>query len=133
MHFQGQNLNFLVKILYFTKKYATSNVQIPFYLVLIFAGFLLFFGQKNGKRQNGKNGKKNPAKTANGKRQTANAATPDVYGRAGPHKSPARPGPWAWATGRTRPKGKNLRAAFCRPVLMPVVKFHSKYSKNSQF
>ena len=69
MHFQGQNLNFLVKILIFYQKYATSNVQIPFYLVLIFAGFLLFFGQKNGKRQNGKNGKKNPA---NGKRQTAN-------------------------------------------------------------
>ena len=64
-------------------KISTFTVQNPFYLVLIFAGFLPFFGQKNGKRQNGKNGKKKPAKTANGKRQTANAATP------GPCPSPA--------------------------------------------
>ena len=39
MHFQGQNLNFLVKILIFYQKIATSKVQ-------IFTGFLLIFGQK---------------------------------------------------------------------------------------
>ena len=30
---------------------ATLTAQNPFYLVLIFAGFLPVFGQKNGKRQ----------------------------------------------------------------------------------
>ena len=45
MHFQGQNLNFLVKNLIFYQKIATSNVQNQFYLVQIFTGFLLIFGQ----------------------------------------------------------------------------------------
>ena len=59
MHFQGQNLNFLVKILIFYQKIATSNVQNQFYLVQIFTGFLLIFGQKISNQQIVKSVKKN--------------------------------------------------------------------------
>ena len=67
MHFQGQHLKFLIKISIFYQKICNFKCPKSILPSANFYRFCRFFGQKNGKRQNGKNGKKTGK---NGKRQT---------------------------------------------------------------
>ena len=69
LHFQGQNLNFLVKILIFCQKicnFKRPNMQLQtskFYLAQIFTGFLLIFGQKTVNSKSVKSVLKKPVKS----------------------------------------------------------------------